>query len=196
MIYDSRSWKKQLIRYARKLNHKRRFKIPSFFPSSLLNRFLDSIDKIILYSAVITRKLIESNKLSDPLDQYKLNVFSHKPRRNVDRLHRWVEDGDYEWDTTKKVSVLGKKLCNALIHSYVYSIYFDSSHYTDGFLVSSDYDRNKILYQVNLADWVDYITLVSEDDIVDIEFFFDEKKNDYATTKKHGIQFPNQHFSR
>lgn len=190
MIYDSRSWKRQLKRYARKLRLRRRFKIPS----PLLNSFRNSIDKIILYSAVITRKLIESNKLSDSIDQYEFNVFCHKPRRNVDRLHRWVEDGDYEWDPTKKVSVLGKKLCNALIHSYVYSIYFDNNHYLDGFFVSSDYDRNKILYQVNLADWIDYITLVSEDDIIDAEFIFDIKKNDFVSQKKYGAPFSNTNY--
>ena len=143
-----------------------------------------SFDKVILASAVIVRKLIESDKLSNLADNYRFDALVHSPRKNVDKLHRWIEDGDYEWDLSSKQSVLGKNICNSIIHSYVYSLYTNEKAYIDGFFVSSDFDRNKLLYQISLASWIEFLNYIASDDVIEVSLHFDGKKMEYVSKGK------------
>ena len=50
----------------------------------------------------------------------------------------------------------------------------------DSFYVSSDYDKNKYLYQVELYDWIKYMDFVGNDDIVNLVMKFDPQHEDYV----------------
>jgi hypothetical protein len=176
MFYNSFDWKKELSTQARKLKllkHKYWF-----------NSISHKVDRAILLSAIIIRKLIESDKLSNSADEYKLQAYTYAPRRHVDKLHRWVEDGDYEWGEHKKVLIPAKDICNSIIHSYTYSLYFTESRKLVGFFVSSDFDRNKLLYEVDFDSWIKYLEYIANDDVIAIDLHFNEKKDDYISSKK------------
>lgn len=183
MIYDSWTWKKDLRKCIAQLKWLKKLKychaLDSFF-----NRVYHCFDREVLYSAIIARKLIESDKLSDAADSFQFDVVVHRPRRNVDKLHRWIEDGDYEWDSTAKESVLGKNICNSIIHSYVYCLFLDEKTNIGGFFVSSDFDRNKLLYQVNLNSWIDFLEYIADDDVVSTTFRFNKGKMEYVSRRK------------
>lgn len=183
MIYDSRTWKKDLRKCIAQLKWLKKLKyyhaLDSFF-----NRVYHCFDREVLYSAIIARKLIESDKLSDAADSFQFDVVVHRPRRNVDKLHRWIEDGDYEWDSTAKESVLGKNICNSIIHSYVYCLFLDEKTNIGGFFVSSDFDRNKLLYQVNLNSWIDFLEYIVDDDVAATTFHFNKGKKEYVSRRK------------
>ena len=52
------------------------------------------------------------------------------------------------------------------------------------FFVSSDFDRNKMLYRIELKDWIAYMEFVSSDSVVALEMRFDACKKEYVVTKK------------
>ena len=116
MVYDSWEWKrelrekkKEILRYNTKENFDHHFDSTYF-----------KVERALLYSATIIRILIESQKLSDDIDQYKINVSKNEPIKHIDRLHRWLDEDEYNWDNTAHEKVYGKNVCNWLIHSYVF----------------------------------------------------------------------------
>lgn len=74
-----------------------------------------------------------------------------------------------------------------MIHSYVFRFQFDDNCVVSGFFVSSDYDRNKALYTISLADWINFVDSVITDDVVELVATFDDKRSDYIyRIKKRG----------
>lgn len=62
------------------------------------------------------------------------------------------------------ISLRTKDVCNWLIHSYVWGV----AHYTNekkyaGFLVASDYDKEKFVHFISFDEWVKLIKFVVED---------------------------------
>ncbi|MEG0304189.1 MAG: hypothetical protein RR576_00585 [Oscillospiraceae bacterium] len=143
------------------------------------------IEKTIFYSAFIIRKLIDCNsKLSDEADNYSLTVFAIDPLKRVDSMHRWPEEDSHDWENEKEITILGKVLCNSLIHSYLFFTIFNDSSVIDSFCVSSDYDKNKVLYRVPLAEWIKYINFIVSDDIIRLDSRYSPKHADYIYTRK------------
>ena len=186
MVYDSWEWKrelrekkKEILRYNTKENFDHHFDSTYF-----------KVERALLYSATIIRILIESQKLSDDVDRYKILISVNKPIKNIDRLHRWLDENEYNWDNTTQKEVYGKDICNWIIHSYVFSLLFDVDDIVIGFLVSSDYDRNKAIYTISLDEWLKFIDLIISDDVSSLTTTFDDKKSDYIyTEKKRGNDF-------
>lgn len=175
MVHESWEWKKelrdkkrQLLRYNTSENFDRNFESTCF-----------KMERALLYSAMIIRVLIESQKLSDDVDIYSITVSKNNPTKNIDRLHRWLEEDEYDWKHTCSETVLGKNVCNWILHSYVFSFLFEENGNILGFMVSSDYDRNKALYTVTLDAWINFMKFVISDDVVSLSAKFDEKRSDF-----------------
>ena len=71
-----------------------------------------------------------------------------------------------------------------MIHSYIFFFSYDENGEVDGFYVSSDYDRNKMLYRIELKDWLAYMDFVGKDYVVATCMHADEDKKDYVYTRK------------
>ena len=181
MIYESYPWKQDLQRRKNlilKNNVAENFEINDDGTYTI-------IEKAIFYSAFIIRKLIDCNsKLSDEADSYSLTVFAIAPLKQVDSMHRWPEEDSHDWGSEKKITILGKSLCNSLIHSFLFFISFNDGGVVDSFCVSSDYDKNKVLYKVPLTEWVKYINFIVNDDIVRLDSHYSHKHADYIYTRK------------
>ena len=54
----------------------------------------------------------------------------------------------------------------------------------DSFSVTSDFDRNKILYRIPLNAWIAYMDYVASDDIVSMSSHYDQKADDYIYSRK------------
>lgn len=180
LIYDSQKWKRELIRQKHFLNLYSKLR----WTARRFNKYAHKIDLSFLVSAIIIRKLIESDKLSDDADNYKINVATYTPRKHIDKLHKWVEDGDYEWGDCQNSSVPAKTICNSLIHSYAYCPKFSEQYKLIGFFVASDFDRNKLIYEIELSRWIEYINFISSDSVCELSMHFNEKKSDYTSILK------------
>ena len=124
------------------------------------------IEKAIFYSAFIIRKLIDCDgNLSDEAENYSLEALAVQPFKLVDFLHR-------------------KSVCNWLIHSYMFFVVFNEDNVIYSFSVTSDFDRNKILYGIPLEAWITYMDYVALDDVAGMLSRYDPKANDYAFSRK------------
>lgn len=180
MIYNSHAWKgelslnqRQLIKHNSKAAFDRNFDLA-----------YHKVESAILYSAFIIRKLIESEKLSTISDAHSIIIKKYLPIKHIDRLHCWCDEDYYNWDKSISKTMLGKNICNQLIHSYVMQLHFKEDNAVVGFFVSSDYDRNKGLFEVSIEDWMQYMDLVISDDVIARKMCFDETKDDYRAIKK------------
>lgn len=69
--------------------------------------------------------------------------------------------------------------------THIFSFFaYDENGVIDSFYVSSDYDRNKMLYRIELKDWLAYMDFVSSDYVVAMCMHADEHKKDYIYTRK------------
>lgn len=180
MIHESYPWKQDLLR--------RKRLILKYNCADLLSK--DSaytvIEKAVFYSAFIIRKLIDCRvKVSDEVDAYKFTLKGFHPRKNVDVMHRWPDENSHDWEhETTACTKLGKEVCNWLIHSHIFFLGVDEDEKIDSFFVSSDYDRNKMLYRIELNDWIAYMEFVGSDSVVALEMRFDGCEKEYVVTKK------------
>lgn len=181
MIYESNPWKQDLQRRKRLIL---KYNVSECFDQNYDGTYT-IIEKAIFYSAFIIRKLIDRNsKLSDEADSYFLTVFAIAPLKQVDRMHRWPEEDSHDWDNEKEITLLGKSLCSSLIHSFLFFIRFNDSSVIDSFCVSSDYDKNKVLYRVPLTEWIKYISFIVSDDIIRLDSHYSPKHAEYIYTRK------------
>lgn len=181
MIYESYPWKEDL--------HKKVKDLIKY--NTAKNRLSDDeksdtvIEKSIFYSAFIIRKLIDCHtKLSDEACQYSMDVKAIRTKKSINLMRRWPEEGSHYWDHKTSVKVKGKDVCNWLIHSYIFAFEVGDHNTVESFFVSSDYDKNKVLYRILISDWIEYIKFIMTDDIVSEEMVFCEKKGDYIVVKK------------
>lgn len=145
MIFESFPWKQDL---RRRKNLIIKYNTAEHFEKNDDTTYT-VIEKAIFYSAFIIRKLIDcGGKLSDESENYSLKVCSVQPLKPVDRLHRWPEEDSHDWENEKEVVVTGKNVCNWLIHSYMFFVVFNEDGIIDSFSVTSDFDRNKVLYRI------------------------------------------------
>jgi len=143
------------------------------------------LEKCVFYSAFIIRKLIDcGGKLSDEADKYTIPVKAIKPIKHIDYMNRWPEEDSHDWENEKEVTLTGKSLCNSLIHSYIFFFEFAENGSVISFCVSSDFDKNKMLYKITLADWLNYMTFIATDDIVSLSTHYDEKTDGHIIVKK------------
>ena len=104
--------------------------------------------------------------------------------KHIDQFHNSLNEKSHDWENRHSVTVHGKDICNWLIHSFIFSVAFNEDGIISHFYVSSDYDRNKVLYKILLSDWIAYIDFIASDDIVKMESHFDNKKGEYIYTRK------------
>lgn len=181
MIFESYPWKQDL---RRRKNLLLRYNTTARFNENE-DRTYTVIEKAIFYSAFIIRKLIDcGGKLSDEAENYSMRVFAVRPLKQVDNFHRWPEEESHDWNNEIEVTVAGKNVCNWLIHSFMFYLVFNEDGVVDGFGVTSDFDKNKILYRIPLDVWLNYIDYIATDDIVSLTSHYDEKKGEYVYTRK------------
>ena len=172
MIFESFPWKQDL---RRRKNLIIKYNTAEHFEKNDDTTYT-VIEKAIFYSAFIIRKLIDcGGKLSDESENYSLKVCSVQPLKPVDRLHRWPEEDSHDWENEKEVVVTGKNVCNWLIHSYMFFVVFNEDGIIDSFSVTSDFDRNKVLYRIPLDAWMEYMDYIASDDIVGMSSHYDPK---------------------
>ena len=133
------------------------------------------VNKYLLYSAAIIRKLIE-----DETDAKKEFQNSEHGMPELALLHYDLPATEYPFDgdvnyvlhkvvtdnynaRSQAVTVEAKTICNSIIHSYVWNLaYSEGKRGAAGFLTASDREKDKKLYFVTISDWIGYINYCKE----------------------------------
>lgn len=160
MIYESYPWKQDL---QRRKNLLLRYNRPEQFAQNF-DRACTVIEKAILYSAFIIRKLINCDRLSTEADEWTMQVKKYAAVREFNRIHHSINEGSHDWENAQNETIKAHKICNWLIHSYIFDFIFDAENQRiESFAVASDFDRNEVLYVINVSDWVRYMNFVATD---------------------------------
>ena len=72
-----------------------------------------------------------------------------------------------DYGAGQAVSIKAKDACNWLIHSYVWSLVYHSNRAeVKGFLIASDFDKEKFVHFVSFDEWQKLLKQVIENKVV------------------------------
>lgn len=164
MIFDGR-WKWELQKLSWAIAVWRRVPAFSGFAEHQLNR-------AILYSATILRKLIEDETEAEEIAK---TMGAALPKQETTHAmltaikfpytaeEGWTVRGKVcipAYGTGQTVAIKAKNICNWLIHSFVWSlVYYSKRSGAKGFLVASDFDREKFIHFISFDEWQRLIKL-------------------------------------
>lgn len=173
MIFESAPWKNRVLKFAERLTRRTKQKKYS-------DRTYELIEEEVFYSSYAIRKLIEASKLSQSTIDFKFPVVTYPPTgKNVSKMNFHNLDELYRMDVPRSLDKDLTFIINQIIHSYVFTLGFDSDSKLDSFLVSSDFERNKSLYHIQIMDYIWLLNRVGHD-YPNMSFsYFDETLKDY-----------------
>ena len=173
MILDG-YWKKELIKNAKEL----RFwcKFSKIYPHYAEHQ----VNKNILYSAIIIRKMFEDEKGFENyikkkkhsttmlrLMEYKASVMVYPFSGDKDFIIECVVPDNYDLKNIKTIEIELNKLCNQIIHSNVWSVaYAQENNKIKGVLFASDKEKANALYLIKTEEFIKAIEFCIENGII------------------------------
>lgn len=162
MILDG-YWKRELFR--NKLSLKLWLKLSAI---GFRNYADHKVNKAILYSAVIMRKMFEdektaetqvknSNAMMPPLRllkyKVKVNVYPFTGDKNLISEYPWPDDYDFKNAVTEEIEL--NKLCNQILHAYSWAVVRrKGSKRISSVMFSSDRTKTELLYRLDPREFI------------------------------------------
>lgn len=156
MITESEYWKNDLKKNV------------SFFHSKLSQtRWREesyaALEKRIMISCYIVRKLAESNKITNELFNQNIRVFSYKNTGTVpDLMNSHKIDELYEVDNPIETEKQLSYIVNQIIHSFTFRFVFKYPNKIEGFVFNSDRSKRKEIYMVKLKDFIQALSPIAQ----------------------------------
>lgn len=171
---ESSYWKEFLAETASDIQRVRR-------PKRLTQRRYEIVERNIIISFFLLRRLIELHKVSKKVRDFRLQVFAWPSTGKLPTLlsnHRIDELYDFskEQAQTKKPMYI----CNQVIHSYSTALVVDETRNWDSMLTVSDYDRKNCIWRIPVDAMVDLLKIASKDYPYQVKFTRNEKTGDYV----------------
>ena len=171
MIFDGH-WKREVRTLSREISIWRRFLFPSKYAEHRLNC-------AIVYSAVILRKVIEDEREAERLFRQKGETIPQKlllntmlpaicyPHIDEEKLFYRGKLFHKDYGEGKRVELTVQEVCNLLIHSYVWSLAWESDKKSyAGFFVASDRSKETCAHAIHFSDWQDILKLCAEESAI------------------------------
>ena len=167
MIFDSRPWKKELHKLSQRL-----YKVS--LHSKMSEAKAVSCEKTIFISAYIIRKLSEASKLSYELKSISCPIKKYSNVKHVDLLNWHNISRTFDLSHPIQSTLNIKSLCNYLIHSFVFVFAYDENDFLCGFYFTSDWEKNKELYFMDIKDFIKMVQIVANDEKMQARYIRDE----------------------
>lgn len=178
MIFESCYWKDDLISLSDKLK-------ATYMKLNIdcEDKYLVEFEKDIMIAAYSIRKLLDSGKVSDDIENIKINTFVYKAIRTVTRLNWHNLDENYEKNHYRTKKYL-RTICNTIIHSYCFIPGFDSRGKLK-FLYFNSADKKDIeIYSISLNELSDVLIKVGSDYPNQIQQTYNPEIADYEFHSK------------
>ena len=171
MIFDG-YWKREAKVLSREISLWHRLLFPSDYAEHRLNR-------AILYSAAILRKIIEEEREAEKLFRKRGETIPHKllsqttlpairyPHTDTENIFYRGKLFPEDYGEGERVELTVQDVCNQLIHSYVWSLAMsaDKKSYA-GFFVASDRSKESCVHAIHFSDWQEILKLCMEESII------------------------------
>tara|TARA_B100001063_G_C16492283_1_gene417963 strand:+ start:67 stop:603 length:537 start_codon:yes stop_codon:yes gene_type:complete len=122
-----------------------------------------ALEKKLMLSSYIVRKLFESNKISEELYEKPIRLYSYKTKGiPVGVLNSHKIEQLYEIDTPQQMTKNLSYVLNQIIHSYIFTFTFESKNSIHGIIFNSDKSKRKVLYMLPLQDFLDALFPIAD----------------------------------
>ncbi len=174
MISDSAPWKRDLLAIATRLETVSKARRPS-------HRRLIDLEKDIFVGCYIVRKLIKAHLVSTATKDLDVPTVAYPARAKRTTLINWHKvDELFDFSKGDRRAFRLLVLCNAVIHSFVYlPIATSKSGPVKKFLIASDRQRRKSLFEVNLLDVSSAFGIVGNDYPANVQMTFNDEQGDF-----------------
>lgn len=143
------------------------------------------IERVFFYATIAMRRLIESDKMTDKIDNCQIHLTTYKPisgqKDECVYLIRPMEEYDFTTPYNETLNI--KKLLSEILHGYaVYYEQNDPGEITE-YHVSSTYNYKKRLLVLPLSQLLEIIDLFRKDFVSKIHTTFDVSGQRIQTKK-------------
>lgn len=143
----------------------RRLRVLSKMPNDIVSIFPSlnfNVRKHFVYSAIIIRKMQEIHQLPQ-IDNYKIKVMRYPYINPNDTASQTMWAADYDSANCAQEIVELRKICNSLIHSYVYDVLLDKKSQRMAYIgVAPDRDKEKYVDVVSIKDWIECLSYLTK----------------------------------
>jgi len=176
LIFESQYWKDDLRKIgARILKRKGQ--------TRWIARSFVALEKDVFVGFYAIRKLVEAKKLSVTIETMQIDVTTYSStEKGVTRLNSHRLDEHYDFTSPSQGQVPILLMCNQVIHSYIFTGYFNDDYTLGGIFVTSDHSRKQKLYAVEVDALIMLFETVATDDPVEMHSIFDPSIGDYGVT--------------
>lgn len=156
MIYESQYWISDLQKNVEFLHSKldqRVWREASF----------SALEKRIMLSCYIVRKLFESNKLIPDKFNAPVALYAYKGNgKVVDLLNSHKIDELYETQAPEITTKPFSFVINQIIHSFVFAFVFDAPNQVTGIIFNSDRSKKNSLFLLKLKDLINVLSPIAQ----------------------------------
>lgn len=122
-----------------------------------------ALEKRIMLTCYIVRKLAESNKISPDKYQAEINLYSYKNKgKTVDFLNSHKIGELYEIEEPVVMTKSFSYVINQIIHSFTFQFVFEGHNQIGGILFNSDRSKKKTIYLVKLKELIEAISPIAQ----------------------------------
>jgi hypothetical protein len=171
-MIESVYWKEDLLKYAEQFK-------PVLKPPKWSERLQVNFEKDVIISFFMVRKLIESNKLSSKLTEYKVKIYRSPVIAKVDNKNFFDIENLYDLESEVMVSKKVVFVCNQFIHGGATYAYREKDRNWGGLYTCSDFERNKYVYRIPLSEVIKILETAGNDYPDSISYIYSESKDDY-----------------
>lgn len=147
----------------------RRLRVLSKIPDDIISIFQSLNFKVrinFVNSALIIRKMQEIHQLPQ-IDNYQIPVIRYPYLNTNEAASQTIWAKDYDSANYVQETVELRKICNSLIHSYVYDVLYriennKKARHMAYIGVASDRDKEKYIYVISIQDWLQCLLYLSQ----------------------------------
>lgn len=157
MISESRYWKQPLLEMADRLE-------ASEAAKKLSEAQLVDIERGIFIGFYSIRKLLDCvTKVTDHTKNMKIEIAWYPNREPVNLMHKDRIGELYDLETVHKELRDLPFICGRIIHSFIFVPVIQEEGGLCGIMFTSDHDKNKKLYELEIATVIDIFRTVGND---------------------------------
>jgi len=164
MIYESYYWKNELYR---------NYRIIVKFISSKNRKEKNfvNIEKAIMISAYIIRKLDEAAKIPPYILNKEINIKKYTANKKIIDLMNWhrIEE-NYKLEDEFEYKDKWRFFINQIIHSFTFILIFDDNNRFSGIMINSDKTKNENLFYICISEIIKLILEISEGDLTSAKY--------------------------
>lgn len=180
MAFESYYWKKNIKRDISTIQRKMEINVQKL-TSKKLDEVFSIVETKVFLIAFAIRKLLDTKKLPDRVTNKKIKITKFKKNS---RAYGAFFDFEklYELDKPIIAEMKARQILNQIIHGFVFQVFANSRGKLSYLYLTSDYDRSKFLYLVNLKTLMKKFEEISKQQVVSMSTTYDHSRKFFVTT--------------